>query len=124
MKARKDPNGLAKPTQVHRDRTKYNRDPEVVRERMSQMRDEMIDTIAKQETKDLFERLDTADKGMIVDALYSFVETISDVDIEYIAGRDPLTTGRIVYKYVNQYVFDVKRQEIEQDYNIVYGELS
>lgn len=123
MKTRKDPNGLAKPTQVHRDRTKYNRDPEAVRERMSQMRDEMIDSIAKQETEDLFKRLDTADKGLITDALYSFVETINDSDIRSIADRTTIATGRTVCRYVNQYVYDIKRQEIKEDYDNVYGSL-
>jgi ribonucleotide reductase beta subunit family protein with ferritin-like domain len=101
-----------------------NRDPEVVRERMSQMRDEMIDTIAKQETQDLFERLDTADKGMIADALSSFVETISDSDIHNIGDPDKYAeVGRTACRYVNQYVFDIKRQEIEQDYDSIYGEV-
>ena len=123
MKTRKDPNGLARQAQVHRDRTKYNRDPEVVRERMSQMRDEMVDSIAKQETEDFFERLDTADKGMIADALYSFVETIDDSEINSIADWDRNKVGEAVCQYVNQYVFDIKRHEIEQDYNSIYGEV-
>lgn len=89
--------------------SEYNRDPEVIRERIAEMREEVINRLAMQECEEVFYRMSTADKSMMRDAIAAYAEDITDEELE---RRE----YGAMWPYVAKYIYEILREEIERDY--------